>query len=196
MVLVNRTFCELIEFDETAEVNGRKVLRGPPASHHEHQSVKLGSKHHLALAQESPATRMFCEFEFCRGTVPNPLDTLHVPQRRLGHCAAHLYRSELEVWSVLRQVADSCDECSVPRNVTARECLAVAGVTACHRRLVSAVTLIHVVPLVLGPCPSPSPSILSPRFHHPLHYRRFCFPQLMESQRGLIVPAQVLSISL
>ena len=91
---------------------------------------------------------------------PILLDTVHVPQCWLGHCAAHLHRSELEIWSVLRQVSDSCDECTVPRNVTARECLAVTGIIVCHLRLVSAVTLIHVVPLLLGLCPSPSPSIL------------------------------------
>ena len=53
MVLVNRNICELMEFNDTAEVNGRKVLGGlmgreswqrsqyrPPTSHHEHQSVR------------------------------------------------------------------------------------------------------------------------------------------------------------
>ena len=60
VVLVNRKICELIESDKVAEVNGRKVLggvmevakagndrnTGPQRHHHEHQSVKLGSKHH------------------------------------------------------------------------------------------------------------------------------------------------------
>ena len=66
----------------------------------------------------------------------------------------------VRAWPLHLQVADPCDESSVPRDVTARECLAVTGNIVCHLRLVSVVTLIHVVPLVLGLCPSQSPSIL------------------------------------
>ena len=61
-------------------------------------------------------------------------------------------------------MTDSCNECSEPRDVTSRECLAVIVVVICHLRSVHVVTLTQVVPLVLGLSLSSSTPILSISF--------------------------------
>ena len=72
-------------------------------------------------------------------------------------------RCKLEIWSILRQVTDSCSECSVPHDVTNCECLPVIVIIICHLRSVAVVSVVHVVPgsVWIRPCArccSPLPS--------------------------------------
>ena len=87
------------------------------------------------------------------------------------------------------KVADSCDNCSVPRDVT-YECLAVSGVVTCHLRPVPVVTVTRTVPLVLGLSLSLFPSVLPPRFRHFLRCPHSSFPRRMELQGDAVVPPQ------
>ena len=119
---------------------------------------------------------------------PNSLDAFHVAHRWLCHRTAHLHWRELEIWSILRQVTDSCHECSVPCDVTICECLAVWVTVFRHLRSVPVVTVVRVVPLVPSLSLPLSTSALSPCLHP-------FFPRHMVSQSDLLVPTSGLPIS-
>ena len=77
----------------------------------------------------------------------HPLDAFHVAHRWLCHRTAYLHRRQLEVWSILRQVTDSCHECSAC-DVTMCKCLAVGVIVVRHLRSIPVVTVVGVVPPV------------------------------------------------
>ena len=92
---------------------------------------------------------------------------------RPRHRTTHLHRCKLEIWSILRQVTDSCSECSVPSDAATCECWAVVVIIICHLQSVPVVTVVHVVPFVFSLGLFLSSSLLSLAFILPFHGTRW-----------------------